>query len=60
MSKIGTILKIPLVLLVFIIFGVSIYARSLVGLRTIITLGIIVLLYIVGVLLNRKKSNHTH
>ena len=60
--RLGTILQFPLILLVFISFGASIYAmlKDLVGWSTVIILGIIISFYIIGFILNtRKQQNET-
>ena len=60
--RFGTILQFPLILLVFISFGVSIYAisKDLVEWPTVIILGIIIVFYIIGFILNtRKQQNET-
>ncbi len=54
---IGKILQAPLILLVYIIFGASIYAfiKDLIGFPTVIFLGVIVILHIIGVFINIRK-----
>ena len=56
--KIGTTLQSPLILLVFISFGASIYAwfNGLIELTTVIFLGVIITLYIIGLILNNRKK----
>ena len=57
--RLGTILQSPLILVVFISFGVSIYAisKDLVEWPTVIILGIIIAFYIIGVILNAKEKH---
>ena len=60
-TVLSTILKLPLILLVVLAFFASIYAAykkiSGINYATPLILGIILILYIVGIVLERKKHN---